>query len=62
MKNFFIKLDKNFFNLIAMFIITLIETFVIRKYNISLFDNMISFICIGLYLRICDNISDSFKK
>lgn len=62
MKNFFIKLDKNFINLILLFIITLIEALVLRKYNMSFFDMCISSICICIYLRICDVIFSSFKK
>ena len=62
MKNFFIKLDKNFINLILLFIITLIEALVLRKYNMSFFGMCISSICIGIYLRICDLIIASFKE
>ena len=62
MKNFFIKLDKNFIKLILLFIITLIEALVLRKYNMSFFDMCISSICIGIYLRICDSIIASFKE
>lgn len=62
MKNFFVKLDKNFMNLILLFIITLIEALVLRKYNMSFFDMCISSICIGIYLRICDVIFSSFKE
>lgn len=62
MKNFFIKLDKNFINLILLFIITLIEALVLRKYNMSFFDMCISSICIGIYLRIFDLIIASFKE
>ena len=62
MKNFFIKLDKNFVNLIFMFIFTFIDALVSRKYNISFFDKLISIFCIGFYLNIWDKICLSFKK
>ena len=62
MKKFFVKLDKNFMNFILLFIIMLIEVLVLRKYNMSFFDMCISSICIGIYLRICDSITASFKE
>ena len=62
MKKFFTILDKNFTNLIIMFILTLLEAWVLRKYNMTFFDMLISSVCIGIYLRICDKIALSFNK
>ena len=62
MKKFFTILDKNFNNLIIIFILMLIEAWVLRKYNMTFFDMLISSVCIGIYLRIWDVIALSFKK
>lgn len=62
MKKFFTILDKNFTNLIFMFILMLVEAWVLGKYNMTFLDMIISSVCIGIYLRICDEIALSFKK
>lgn len=62
MKNFFIKLDKNLMNLILVFITSVIQAWVLKKYNISFFDMCISYICIVTYLRVFDLIIASFKE
>ncbi len=62
MKNFFTILDKNFTNLIIMFIAALIGTWFIVKYSVSWIDIFIYDLSFIVYLRFIDKIFVSFKK
>ena len=62
MKNFFTILDKNFTNLIIMFIAALIGTWFIVKYSVLWIDIFIYDLSFIVYLRFIDKIFVSFKK
>lgn len=62
MKNFFTILDKNFTNLIIMFIAALIGSWFILKYSVSWIDIIIYDLSFIVYLKFIDKIFLSFKK
>lgn len=62
MKKFFFILDKNFTNLIIMFIASLIGSWFILKYSVSWIDMIIYDLSFIVYLKFIDKIFLSFKK
>lgn len=62
MKNFFTILDKNFTNLIIMFIAALIGSWFISKYSVSWIDMIIYDLSFIVYLKFIDKVFLSFKK
>lgn len=62
MKNFFTILDKNFTNLIIMFIAALIGSWFILKYSVLWIDIIIYDLSLIVYLKFIDKIFLSFKK
>ena len=62
MKNFFTILDKNFKNLIIMFIAALIGSWFISKYSVSWIDMIIYDLSFIVYLKFIDKVFLSFKK
>lgn len=62
MKNFFTILDKNFTNLIIIFILTLIMSWSITKYKISFIDILMYDLSFIYYLKFIDKVFLSFKK
>lgn len=62
MKKFFIKLDKNFTNLIIIFISSLIASFILTKYHVSFIDILIYNLSFVLYLKFIDKLFLSFRN
>ena len=62
MKNFFTILDKNFKNLIIMFLAILVMGLAIYDYKISVIDIIIYDVAFVGYLRYSDKIFAAFKK
>lgn len=62
MKNFFIKLDKNFKNLIIMFLAILVMGLAIYDYRVSVIDIIIYDLAFVEYLKYSNKIFSAFKK
>ena len=62
MKDFFIKLDKNFKNLIIMFLALEVMSLAFYGYNIHIIDIIIYDLGFVGFLRYSDKVFESFKK
>jgi len=62
MKNFFTILDKNFKNLIIMFLAILVMGLAIYDYKVSFIDIIIYDLAFIWYLKCSDKLFASFKK
>ena len=62
MKNFFTILDKNFKNLIIMFLAILVMGLALYNYKVSVIDIIIYDVAFIWYLRYSDKLFNEFKK
>ena len=62
MKDFFIKLDKNFKNLIIMFLALVVMSLAFYGYNIHTIDIIIYDLGFVVFLNYSDKVFNSFKK
>lgn len=62
MKNFFIKLDKNFENLIIMFLALVVMSLAFYGYNIHTIDIIIYDLGFVWFLKYSDKVFELFKK